>query len=100
MVRGLNRSVGYAVLLVALATVTACALPTGAPDEAEPASQVVTIEELHTMLETEDFLFVNVHIPFDGDIPGTDVSIPYNDSTAPHFLDTRIGILTEHDDPR
>jgi rhodanese-related sulfurtransferase len=47
----------------------------------EPATgaQVVSIEELHTMLETDDFLLVNVHIPFEGDIPGTDVSIPYND---------------------
>ncbi len=34
--------------------------------------------ELNTMLEEKDFTFVNVHIPFQGDIPDTDLSIPYN----------------------
>jgi rhodanese-related sulfurtransferase len=35
--------------------------------------------ELQSMLKNKDFTFVNVHIPFEGDIAGTDVSIPYNE---------------------
>lgn len=40
--------------------------------------QSVTAAELHTMLKDEDFVFVNVHIPFAGNIAGTDLSIPYD----------------------
>jgi rhodanese-related sulfurtransferase len=39
----------------------------------------VTVDELETMLESKDFVFVNVHIPFEGDIPNTDLSIPFNE---------------------
>lgn len=38
-----------------------------------------SVAELQAMLKNKDFTFVNVHIPFEGDIPGTDVSIPYNE---------------------
>ena len=31
------------------------------------------------MLENKDFLLVNTHIPFEGDLPSTDLSIPYNE---------------------
>ena len=41
--------------------------------------QNVTPTDLRTMLESKDFVLVNVHIPFAGNIPGTDISIPYNE---------------------
>jgi len=39
----------------------------------------LNVEELQGMLENKDFLFVNVHVPFEGDIPGTDIFIPYDE---------------------
>ena len=39
----------------------------------------ITPTELKTMLGNKDFVLVNVHIPFAGNIPDTDLSIPYNE---------------------
>jgi phage shock protein E len=39
----------------------------------------ISVAELQTLLAEKDFTFVNVHIPFEGDIPNTDFSIPYNE---------------------
>jgi rhodanese-related sulfurtransferase len=41
--------------------------------------QRVTPAELETMLKSKDFVLINVHIPFAGNIPGTDQSIPYDE---------------------
>ena len=40
--------------------------------------QDVTPDGLNTMLKDKDFVFINVHIPFAGNIVGTDLSIPYD----------------------
>lgn len=42
----------------------------------------VSVSELQAMLADKDFDFVNVHIPFEGDIPGTDFSIPFDQIEA------------------
>jgi rhodanese-related sulfurtransferase len=39
----------------------------------------VTASALKTMLAQKDFTFINVHVPFAGDIAGTDKSIPYDE---------------------
>ena len=38
----------------------------------------VTPKELNTILKNKDFVFINVHIPFAGNIASTDLSIPYD----------------------
>jgi rhodanese-related sulfurtransferase len=35
-------------------------------------------EQLWTMLQNKDFVMINVHIPYEGELPHTDVFIPYN----------------------
>lgn len=38
----------------------------------------VSVAELQTMVANKDFTFVNVHIPFEGNIAKTDISIAYD----------------------
>jgi rhodanese-related sulfurtransferase len=83
---------GLVLLLVLFLLLAACA---GAPSAEPPtvgneqlpgkAIQVeggsyrdVSVSELEAMLASKDFQFINVHIPFEGDIPDTDLSIPFD----------------------
>lgn len=89
----------FVVALLSIPLVAGCGseAPSG-PDGSPPTSvsgESVTVpggtytrvsaEELKALLESEDFPLVNVHIPFEGDIPGTDLSIPYDE--IEHNLD-------------
>lgn len=38
----------------------------------------LTNTQLNTMLQQKDFFFVNVHIPYEGEIENTDAFIPYD----------------------
>lgn len=40
--------------------------------------QNVTAAGLHAILKNKDFVFINVHIPFAGNISDTDATIPYD----------------------
>jgi rhodanese-related sulfurtransferase len=42
----------------------------------------LSVDQLATMLETEDVTLVNVHIPYEGELPETDMFIPYNEIEA------------------
>ena len=46
----------------------------------------INTDELKTILNNKDFVFVNVHIPFEGNIADTDLSIPYDQITEPTYL--------------
>ena len=39
----------------------------------------VNVEQFAAMMENKGFLLINTHVPFEGDIPQTDLSIPFNE---------------------
>ena len=70
----------FTLLFLALLVIAGCAPATAVPEEAAASNPVlITVEELNTMLEDKDFTFINVHIPYDGEIPRTDAHIHYNE---------------------
>ena len=77
--------------VILLAVLTACqGSPARVAGEAVAAAggtyTNVTADELNAMLKNKDVVFVNVHIPFAGNIAGTDLSIPYDQITDPANL--------------
>jgi rhodanese-related sulfurtransferase len=81
-----------AALAVLVLLLAACAQVPPATPPSEPALPSknadgytdVTVEQLAGMLEDKDFTLVNVHIPYDGEIPQTDLFIPF-DEIADHL---------------
>lgn len=80
-------SLSRVVLVVAIATAVACA-PSG--DEAQQNAGTesaaagggytdVSAEQLNGLLAANDLVLVNVHTPRAGDIPETDLHIPYDE---------------------
>ncbi len=68
------------VLVLVMILLAAC--------QSKPKDEVVSVaggsyrnlspQRLNAMLRNQDFVFINVHIPFAGNIAGTDLSIPYD----------------------
>jgi rhodanese-related sulfurtransferase len=80
----------FAALTIALLTVAACSSQaTGsAPVEAPAAPRNadgyvdIDVDQLVDKMETQDLTLINVHIPYEGDLPDTDLSIPFDEISA------------------
>lgn len=79
---------GAAVLTAAgVLIVAACASEGPAPTltsqaPAPGAARLVDPDEFAAVIAEPDWVTLNVHVPFEGDIPGTDLSIPFDQITA------------------
>ena len=79
---------GFITLCILALILTACASATTGQPTVEVVGEKVFVEgssymdvsvaELQIMLANKDFTFINVHIPFEGNIAGTDLSIAYD----------------------
>jgi len=76
-----------ALLLLAAACAQASAKLPSEPDALSKNAggyTDITVKQLAGMLQNKDFILVNVHIPYEGEIPQTDLFIPF-DEMADHL---------------
>jgi rhodanese-related sulfurtransferase len=89
-----KRKVGFlaALLLVLSLLVGACTQVTSKSGPAAKEGLVknddgyydITVDQLAEMMQNKDFLLINVHVPYEGELPQTDLFIPY-DQIADHM---------------
>jgi rhodanese-related sulfurtransferase len=65
--------------VVAILVVACSRLSLSEPTKNADGYTDITAEQLAEMLKDKDFVLVNTHIPYDGDIPQTDLSIPFDE---------------------
>lgn len=80
-----NLLLGFMVMALASCQSAEITPSTSTPQEIGKAIQVeggsykdLSVVELNTLMENKDFTLINVHIPFEGNLPKTDLSIPYD----------------------
>lgn len=84
--RGTRQAISLPALLLLAVALAACG---GAADTQPEGGTVnsdgytdIGVDELATLLETQDVTLVNVHVPYEGEIPDTDLFIPYDEIDA------------------
>ncbi|KKW64738.1 sulfurtransferase [Mycolicibacterium elephantis] len=77
--RSVSRSLAAVLLAVGVIVSSACASET---TSTASAARLVDPGEFAAAVAEPERLTVNVHVPFEGDIPGTDLSIPFDQIAA------------------
>lgn len=97
----MKKSVVVSIGVVALAVLSVLGLAAAKAERAQGAAtqlpyRNVTPAQLEAMLRQKDFVLVNVHVPYEGEIRRTDAFLPYTevDAKAPRlFPDRRAKIV-------
>ena len=66
-------------------------------ESADKGYEMISVKELESVMNEEEITLINVHIPLEGNIPETDLAIPFNDiedyqSQLPQNKDEKIVI--------
>lgn len=85
----IRKTWGLGAFLILLALwVVACGPDASTPEADTTAAEFpknadgyadISVQQLNAMLENKDFTLVNVHVPYEGEIPQTDLFIPFNE---------------------
>jgi rhodanese-related sulfurtransferase len=77
----------FVLIILGLSACQSSTVTTGGSETTEIGKEIkvkggsyidISVNELVGMMENKDFTLVNVHIPFEGDLPKTDLSIAYD----------------------
>lgn len=56
--------------------------------------EMIVVQDLQNMMETEEIMLINVHIPLEGNIPETDLEIPFDE------VESYLSLLPENKDEK
>ena len=71
-----NRNLGLSALLIFAGCIGFLLLPSWSMGQKGYVN--ISLDQFVKMLKNKDFILINVHIPYEGEIPETDLFIPYN----------------------
>ena len=75
----MKNSIVITIIITAFSLIACGGLSPYVPvDVASESYTDINVDEFQKILENKDFVLINVHIPFAGDIPETDLSIPFD----------------------
>jgi phage shock protein E len=69
----------HLLIFVFIIGLTGCSDYQEAQQESKKGYLNVSSDQFVEMVENKDFTLINTHIPYEGEIPGTDLLIPFNE---------------------